>query len=160
MNKNNFILFGVSGSGKTTIGKNVSIIKNFKFFDADRFHSYSCKRKMKSGIGLNESERKIWLRRIIFKLKRTNKNWILACSALKEIHRETFRKSFNNIYFIWLDCSQDEILKRVSSRKNHFFPSKLVPSQFATLQIPNNCIKLDTSGTLYRVKIKARGITQ
>ena len=158
MNKNNYILFGVSGSGKTTIGKNISINKKLKFFDADKFHSYRCKIKMKSGIRISDAERKIWLKRIILKLKKTSDNWVLACSALKEIHRKTFRKNFKNVLFVWLDCSQDEVLKRVNNRKRHFFPSKLVPSQFETLQIPNNCIRLDTEGSLVKVKIKARGI--
>lgn len=52
---------GVSGSGKTTIGKQLSKKIAVPFFDADEFHSPTNKQKMKTGQPLTDDDRSEWL---------------------------------------------------------------------------------------------------
>ena len=46
-----YVIFGVSSSGKTTIGKKISIKLGIPFYDADDFHSKTNIEKMSSGVG-------------------------------------------------------------------------------------------------------------
>src|SRR6266700_2782944 len=86
-----FIIYimGVSGSGKTTIGKKLSERTNIPFFDADDFHSLANKKKMKAGDPLTDDDRAVWLTRInaLAKEQMKKKGAIIACSALKEKYR-------------------------------------------------------------------------
>ena len=52
---------GVSGSGKTTIGKKLAARIGLPFFDGDDFHPPSNKEKMTLGIPLTDEDRKEWL---------------------------------------------------------------------------------------------------
>ena len=82
------IIFGVSGSGKSSIGKKLSNDLNFKFIDADDFHSISNINKMKRNISLDDNDREEWLVSLNNELKKElNKDIVIACSALKEIYR-------------------------------------------------------------------------
>ena len=82
------ILFGVSGSGKSTIGKKISKDLKFKFIEADDFHSINNINKMKRKLALNDNDREEWLQALNNKLKDQSINTVLACSALKEKYRK------------------------------------------------------------------------
>mgnify|MGYP003135361080 FL=1 len=56
-----YIVMGVSGSGKTTIGKLLAKELNLPFYDADDFHPSENVEKMKNGIPLRDEDRKGWL---------------------------------------------------------------------------------------------------
>ena len=55
------ILMGVTGSGKTTLGRLFAENVGWKYFDADDFHSAANKEKMSKGIGLTDADRTPWL---------------------------------------------------------------------------------------------------
>ena len=55
---------GVSGSGKTTIGRLLSERCAIPFFDADDYHSPANKKKMQEGQALNDNDRSEWLKRL------------------------------------------------------------------------------------------------
>ena len=76
------ILFGVSGSGKSTIGKKISKDLNFKFIEGDDFHSVNNINKMKNKSPLNDNDRDEWLQELNNELKQKSINTVLACSAL------------------------------------------------------------------------------
>ena len=59
--KNIIILIGVSGSGKSTVGKALSEKLGILFIDGDDFHSLDNIEKMKKSIPLNDKDRKPWL---------------------------------------------------------------------------------------------------
>src|ERR1039457_2137969 len=85
------VLMGVSGSGKTTVGKKAAEKLACPFFDADDFHSAENKAKMGRGLALTDEDRRPWLQTLSDEMKKWNKKnsfTILACSALKQKYRD------------------------------------------------------------------------
>jgi 6-phosphogluconate dehydrogenase len=138
---------GVSGTGKTSLGKKLSQDTNWPFFDADNFHPQSNKEKMKSGLQLTDSDRKPWLEILSKKINEWSVNGqaILACSALKEEYRALLLANNKSIQWVVLNGSFDLIKDRIESRENHFFNPSLLQSQFNDLEIPSYGIHLDVS---------------
>ncbi len=155
----NFVVIGVSGSGKSSVAKNLSLHSCLNYVDADKFHSHKNKIKMKTGLALTEKDRMPWFKRITKYLKYKN-NWVLACSALKCSHRNILKRKLRKVTFIWLDTSYVNIVKRIEKRKNHFFSSKLIQSQFDTFEVPKDCFRIKTNKPLYVVKLIARNFVK
>ena len=143
------VLMGVSGSGKTTIGKLLSEKINIPFYDADDFHPAENVEKMKKGIPLNSSDRYPWLNLLAIKIKEWSKKEgaVLACSALKEKYRKVLESDYNAIIWIYLSGSKELIKNRLEGRKDHFMKSDLLDSQFNDLEIPEYGIHIDISGS-------------
>jgi gluconokinase len=140
------ICMGVSGSGKTTIGKQSAERLGWIFLDADDFHPAANIEKMKHGIPLNDDDRKPWLQRLHLELQERLANGqsvILACSALKESYRSTLRDHLPQIRFVYLDIDAETIRSRLEHRAGHFFPKELLESQLATLEKPKDAIVVD-----------------
>ena len=109
------IITGVSGSGKTTIGKILSKKIGAYFFDADDYHPLSNINKMAKGIPLSDIDRKPWLDLLSKKIITWEKKYkisILACSALKESYRVLLNVNPNNIKWIFLTGSFNLIRNR------------------------------------------------
>lgn len=132
------ILFGVAGSGKTTIGCLLSRELGWKFYDADDFHPISNVEKMKQGIPLSDEDRRPWLERVR-ELIRTSLaqrvNAVLACSALKESYRQYLRID-DEVRFVFLKGEFGLIQERLRGRRGHFMDPSLLRSQFDTLEEP------------------------
>ncbi|MGB2503330.1 MAG: decarboxylating NADP(+)-dependent phosphogluconate dehydrogenase [Flavobacteriaceae bacterium] len=139
------IIMGVSGSGKTSLGKHLSRITSKPFYDADDFHSTANKEKMNSGQTLNDFDRQPWLNQLAKKINQWSSNGgaILACSALKEDYRKTLSKHNAKITWVILNGSYDLIRSRLEKRKDHFFKPELLQSQLDTLELPNYGIQLN-----------------
>lgn len=134
------VVCGVSGTGKTTLGRLLSEALKIPFFDADEFHPRSNVRKMRSGIPLSDDDRQPWLEILASKLSAWNEGGgaILACSALKEIYREELStKCPAPITWIVLYGSRSLIGERLKSRKGHFFDAGLLGSQFDDFEAPD-----------------------
>ena len=143
-------IMGVSGSGKTTIGKELAEKMDMPFFDGDDFHPIANKEKMRSGIPLTDEDREGWLIAINRKAKEQEKKdgAVIACSALKEKYRKLLSKGISDsVYWVFLQGSFELIKERMQERKEHFMPPSLLASQFDTLEIPKNAIKADISKT-------------
>ncbi|MBW4644900.1 MAG: gluconokinase [Goleter apudmare HA4340-LM2] len=150
------IIMGVSGSGKSTIGKMLAESLHWQFSDADSFHSPENIEKMQCGIPLSDADRIPWLQVLQTAIKnwlQENKNVVLACSALKASYRQ-FLLSDNNqlhpnpgdrIQLVYLQGSFDTIHNRLQARQNHFMTAKLLKSQLDTLEEPSDAIHLDIS---------------
>jgi carbohydrate kinase (thermoresistant glucokinase family) len=134
---------GVSGSGKTTIGKKLSEILTVPFYDADDYHNNKNIEKMRKGLSLNDADRKPWLNLLAFKIKSWNLHGdsILACSALKKNYRGILSQD-NEVVFIFLDGEYDLIAERLLKRKNHFFTKAMLERQFSILERPIDSIKI------------------
>jgi len=141
------IIFGVSGSGKTTIGKTLSTALKMPFYDADNFHPQKNIDKMHSGIPLTDKDRQPWLKILSKKIKlwKKNSDAILACSALKEDYRKTLKGNNDDVKWIFLNGSFELIKSRMQKRKNHFMKPELLKSQFNTLEIPNYAIDISVN---------------
>ena len=138
------ILFGVSGSGKSTIGKKISKDLNFKFIEGDDFHSVNNINKMKNKSPLNDNDRDEWLQELNNELKQKSINTVLACSALKEKYRKKLTSGLDmNIFWFCLKGEYDFINQRLKNRNNHFFSPNLLQSQFDIIEYPNYCNFID-----------------
>ena len=74
-------------------------------------------------------------------LYHTNGGSILACSALKEKYRDKLSSyGVEEVTFIYLKGSKAIVRNHLINRKNHFFSSTLLDSQYQILEEPSNAI--------------------
>ncbi len=136
-----YIVMGVSGVGKTTIGKELSQRLGIPFYDADDFHPKFNKDKMASGIALQDDDRWPWLDAIVANYKIWKQTGVvLACSALKEKYRARLLVDTKEVKLIYLSASFNTVQQRLSERSSHFFNPDLLQSQFDALEEPQNGI--------------------
>lgn len=142
------IVFGVSGSGKSTIAKGLSERLRLPFYDADDFHPQENIDKMSDGKSLSDEDRLPWLLSLADSINiwSQSEGAVLACSALKEQYRALLSTNFKTeICWIFLKGSADLIKKRMDHRKGHYMSSKLLNSQFEDLEIPDYGLHVDIS---------------
>ena len=145
-----YIVMGVAGCGKTTIGSKLARSLGVLFLDADDFHPEANLKKMSSGIPLDDSDRIPWLESLREEL-RSNRGCVLACSALKQKYRSMLEDADRNTVFIMLDISKETARRRVLSRANHFMPETLIDSQFDSLERPTDALVIDAEGPVNSV---------
>lgn len=140
-----FVVMGVSGCGKSTVAAMLASRTGGTFLDADDFHPPANKAKMAAGIPLCDEDRWGWLDLLNQELKHravSGDPLFLACSALRQAYRDRLTSDLPGLRFIYLKGSRELILTRVRSRENHFMPSSLLDSQFATLEEPEDVITI------------------
>ncbi|HET7361776.1 MAG TPA: gluconokinase, GntK/IdnK-type, partial [Salinimicrobium sp.] len=143
-----YIVMGVSGVGKSTIGKSLSEELQIPFYDADDFHPEKNISKMKSGQSLNDEDRQVWLQILSGEIKSWNKGEgaILACSALRESYRKQLQViPENELNWIFLYSDYEIILDRLGARKGHYFKSDLLKSQYEILEYPEYGIHINVN---------------
>ncbi|TCP18175.1 gluconate kinase (SKI family) [Nicoletella semolina] len=134
-----FILMGVSSTGKTKVGIEMSRQLGIKLIDGDDLHPKTNIIKMEEGQPLNDTDRLPWLERIrdaAFSLETKNEVGIIICSALKKKYRDLIREGNQNIAFIFLHGEYSLVLERMRQRKGHYMKEQMLKSQFDTLEIP------------------------
>ncbi len=143
-----YILMGVSGCGKTAVGKALAQKLGWDFYDADDFHPPENVSKMASGIPLDDSDRAPWLdslHDLISSSLKAGKPGVLACSALKERYRQQLIDGNDGVQLVYLKGSYDLIWSRMIARKEHYMKPHMLQSQFATLEEPANALTVDVS---------------
>jgi len=134
------VVMGVSGSGKTTVGKRLAEALGAEFIEGDDLHTDEARAKMASGRPLDDDDRWPWLDRIAAALNeaRMRRGAVAACSALKRAYRDRLRSAVGaSLRFVYLEATADQMRARVAGRKNHYMPASLVDSQFAALEPPD-----------------------
>jgi gluconokinase len=152
------LLMGVTGAGKTTVGRALAGELHWRFADADDYHSSANIAKMHAGVPLTDADRAPWLQALrdaIAAWIRANENVVLACSALKASYRETLVVS-PEVKLIYLRASPELIAARVAARTGSYMNPQLVPSQFATLEEPQDALVVDASGTVQQIVSQIR----
>lgn len=133
------IVMGVSGSGKTVIGRAAAARLGWSFVDADDHHPPSNVAKMQAGDALTDADRRPWLEalnRLLRERQGREEAVVLGCSALKQAYRRTLTNEVANALIVHLDVPQHVIEERVGARQRHFMPPELVASQFTDLEVP------------------------
>jgi gluconokinase len=142
------VLMGVSGAGKTTIGRMLADALGWEFRDADDLHFPANKAKMAAGIALTDADRAPWLaaiRDLIAQHLSAGTNLVLGCSALKEAYREEIVGDREAVKIVYLKGSRELIAARIAERKHHFMSKNLLDSQFDTLEEPRDGIVVDVA---------------
>ena len=129
------VLMGVSGTGKSTIGIELSQMLEIPFLEGDDLHSVANKNKMRAGIPLIDKDRLPWLEGLREINNQSRKNLVLSCSALKRSYRDILTDHKNRTFFVHLHAPYHVIEERLSLRKEHFFNPQLLKDQFENLEL-------------------------
>ena len=142
---------GVSGTGKTSVGRAVAEQLGAVFVEGDEHHPEANIAKMSSGIPLNDDDRRPWLETLARKirdLEAEGERSVTACSALRRIYRGWLRQGHPDLYFVHLHTDYDVLLERMQKRE-HFMPPSLLQSQFDTLEM----LEADEAGLVVDVRV-------
>src|SRR5271168_215294 len=98
------IVMGVTGAGKTTVGRLLAGQLGWEFADADDFHPAANVEKIRHGIALSDDDRRPWLERLrtaITQWIAEKRSVVLACSALKRSYRQELQVE-PDVRFVYL----------------------------------------------------------
>lgn len=142
------VLMGVSGSGKTTVGRLLAQRLGWSFLDADDYHPAANVEKMRSGTPLTDEDRWPWLDRLNALLREQQadgRDAVLGCSALKQKYRDRLAANLDTVRWVHLKGSFELIESRLKARHGHYMPTTLLRSQFAALEEPGEAVVADIS---------------
>lgn len=145
------VIMGVSGSGKSTVGALLAARIGAVFIEGDDLHSSASKEKMRSGVPLQDEDRRPWLgdiAELIHEERAAGRNVVVACSALKHSYRDVLASADPALVFVHLASPRPLIVARQRDRDHEYMPASLLDSQFATLEPPaddERHIELDVS---------------
>ncbi len=152
VNNHVIIITGVSGSGKTSVGRALAERMEISFYDGDSFHPASNVAKMSSGIPLDDHDREPWLKAIngLIREKLPSASLIIGCSALKEKYRSLLTAGLDPSSILWvhLQGSYDLLYSRMKERAGHFMPADMLKSQFEAYEAPSQGILVDVGQDL------------
>ena len=139
------ILMGVSGSGKTTIGERLAQALGWPFYDGDQFHPPANVAKMQQGMPLTDEDRWPWLHALRTHIEtwlQQGMSAVLACSALKQSYREALQVT-PEVQFVYLKGTPQLLRQRLHERLGHFMTERLLDSQLAALEEPEDALIVD-----------------
>jgi len=143
-----FIVMGVSGCGKSSVGEALAQKLEWDFYDADDFHPPENVAKMASGTPLNDSDRAPWLATLhdlISSSLKADRPGVLACSALKEHYRQQLLDGNPDTQIVYLKGSYELIWSRMEKRQDHYMKPHMLQSQFEALEEPIDAFTVDIS---------------
>ncbi|MEO9821412.1 MAG: gluconokinase [Paracoccaceae bacterium] len=130
-----FVIMGVSGCGKTSVGTALERAEGLSFIDGDNLHPQENIQKMAQGNALDDDDRAPWLADIGRALANTSDPVAIGCSALKRKYRDMIRTSAGKpVHFLHLNAPFHVIADRLKHRSEHFMPTSLLDSQFQALE--------------------------
>lgn len=141
------VLMGVSGSGKSTVGKVLAEQLGWPFIEGDDYHPAANVAKMRRGDPLTDADRRPWLDALRGTVDETcdrGVNAVLACSALKHAYQEYLaRDEPECVHYVYLHGSEELIRQRLAARTGHFMDPNLLHSQFEALEPPTDAVRVD-----------------
>jgi gluconokinase len=139
VNRGLYVVMGVAGSGKSTVGAALARTLGVDFVEGDEYHPAENVERMSRGVPLTDGDRAGWLRALAMRIgeaKKAGTGLVITCSALKRAYRDVLRAGADNLRFVYLRGSRELIAERLANRRGHFMPASLLDSQFATLEEP------------------------
>jgi carbohydrate kinase (thermoresistant glucokinase family) len=132
-----WVVMGVSGCGKSSVGIALAQALGVRFVEGDRYHSAANVAKMAAGIALTDEDRAAWLLSLQAEIRAAvaaGVGIVVSCSALKRRYRDLLRAGDPALRFAHLDGSRELIAARMAARQGHYMPLSLLDSQLATLE--------------------------
>ena len=113
------LVMGVSGCGKSTIGKLLAERLSLTFQDADDYHPPENRAKMAADIALDDADRWPWLAHLadLSVVWEAQGGAVLACSALKRAYREALLRSVVSPRVVYLELSRAGAALRLEQRR-------------------------------------------
>lgn len=149
------LIMGVSGIGKTTVGRLLADKLGWTFHDADEFHPSTNIEKMRLGVPLTDEDRRPWqqqLRQLIGGWIEEQRTVVLACSALTRLYREVLLEGVEDrVRLVYLKGNIDLLTRRLSVREDHFMRQDLVGSQLDILEVPDRALVIDVDESPDRI---------
>jgi gluconokinase len=133
----------VTGSGKTTVGRELAHQLGWPLIDADDLHSERNRSKMRCGEPLTDRDREPWLASVHAAIARAvsrREHLVVACCALKERYRQTLRGALPTVRFVYLDTEYPVLRQRLEVRSRHHSGPDLLAGQLADLEPPSDAI--------------------
>ncbi len=137
------LVMGVSGSGKSTVGRALAEALGVVFLEADDFHPPANIAKMRAGLPLDDDDRMPWLQALADAMRAQAGGFVLACSALKRKYRDVLRAACPQLRIVWLDGDRETLATRMAGREGHYMPETLLDSQLETLEPPADALRVD-----------------
>lgn len=133
------VLMGVSGCGKSTVGKELAVRTGIRYIDGDSLHPVENVGRMQRGLALTDADRRPWLDLCGTALGQGHKGIILGCSALRRTYRDVLRNKSGHQDLLFVHLTGDSALlhERLVSRQDHYMPPTLLKSQLDTLEPPD-----------------------
>jgi carbohydrate kinase (thermoresistant glucokinase family) len=134
------VVMGVSGAGKTSLGKALAEYLGWDFEEGDTLHPHNNIAKMSSGHYLDDADRDPWLDRVkrwIDRQLASGRGGVITCSALKRRYRDKLTDGRDTVVFAYLEADAGTSRRRLEARADHFMPPNLLDSQFADLEPPS-----------------------
>ena len=148
------VIAGVAGAGKTSVARELARQLCWTFLDADDDHPPANVALMRSGIALSDAERLPWLEAVRARAQRhieAGEDVVLACSALRQLHREYLTQVAAPVVLVQLIVPQQLVEQRLANRRGHFMPVSLVDSQFDALEPVADGIVVDAAAPVEEV---------
>jgi len=141
------VVMGVSGSGKSTIGRALAARLGRVFVEGDDHHPASNRKKMASGSPLTNADRKGWISDLATAVN-AGPPAVVSCSALNATVRDWLETGFQrSVTLVHLTAPKVVLAARLAARKDHFFDPALLDSQFAALEAPQDVITISVDRT-------------
>ena len=140
------VVMGVTGAGKTTVGRLLARALGCDFLDADDYHPAANVAKMRAGQALTDDDRRPWLARlneVLGEYAARSAGVVLACSALKASYRDQLVAGLPDGRIVYLRGTKALIAARLEARRGHYMNPALLDSQFAALEEPVDAIVAD-----------------
>ena len=137
MRPTRWVVMGVCGCGKSSVGGRLAEAIGARFLEGDAFHSAANVAKMSAGTPLNDTDRAEWLLKLMAEIRNARErgeNLVLSCSALKRRYRNLLREGDPDLRFAHLSGDRELIATRMLARINHYMPLSLLDSQLAVLE--------------------------
>jgi carbohydrate kinase (thermoresistant glucokinase family) len=132
-----WVIMGVSGCGKSSVGLQLAGALEVPFLEGDTYHSYANVAKMTAGVPLTDADRAGWLQALHDEIRDARikqHGLVLSCSSLKRSYRDLLRSADPTLRFAHLAGPRALIAERMQSRPDHYMPTTLLDSQLATLE--------------------------
>jgi gluconokinase len=132
-----WVVMGVSGCGKSTVGQALAAANGVPFVEGDQFHPQANVAKMSAGVPLNDEDRADWLLALqaqISAARLRGEGLVVSCSALKRRYRDLLRQGDPALRFAHLSGDKAMISGRMQARVGHYMPPSLLDSQFRDLE--------------------------